>query len=632
MHHASVPIIRQALLAMLIILMTIVGIFVQPLRAAPAPIAYTGVSLAGAEFGENNLPGTYGVNYIYPTRDEVDYFLGKGMNVLRLPFRWERLQPTAFGPFDAAEQARMDDFVAYATGRGASVLLDPHNYARYYGGLIGREVPITAFADFWGRLAQRYKDNPRVIFGLMNEPHDMPTEQWRDAANAAIQAIRATGASNLITVPGNAWAGAHSWNQSWYGTPNAVAMLGIVDPANNYLIEVHQYLDGDSSGRSDQCVSASIGVERVQQFTDWLRQNGRRALLGEFGGGRNPTCDAAVDALLGYLHNNTDVWMGWIWWAGGPWWGDYIFALDPSGGQDRSQMAVLSRYLGTSSAPLAPPAPPTATPLLPTATPLPPASPLPPNQPPSAQGSLTASYQVGSSWEHGYVVEVVLDNRSSAEVRGWSVSWDLAYSESIPNAWNADCWVEGSRVTCASKDYNAQVAVGGRTSFGLQITTSGGAVTRPATLLVNGNATSTGASPAATPVPPTATPVPPTATPVPPTATPVPPTATPVAEQGSLTARYEVNSSWAEGYVVNVALVNTGSSAVNGWSVSWDLAYGEQFVNVWNADCQVEGARVTCVNKDYNGQIAAGSATSFGFQAATSGGAVTYPAVMATAR
>ena len=30
----------------------------------------------------------------------------------------------------------------------------------------------------------------------------MPTETWLDDANAAISAIRATGAENLITVPG----------------------------------------------------------------------------------------------------------------------------------------------------------------------------------------------------------------------------------------------------------------------------------------------------------------------------------------------------------------------------------------------------------------------------------------------
>ncbi len=41
----------------------------------------------------------------------------------------------------------------------------------------------------------------------MNEPHDMNTNDWKTFAQAAINAIRSTGANNLITVPGNAWTG-----------------------------------------------------------------------------------------------------------------------------------------------------------------------------------------------------------------------------------------------------------------------------------------------------------------------------------------------------------------------------------------------------------------------------------------
>lgn len=325
---------------------------------AQSPLTYTGVNLAGADFGEQSLPGTFGTDYTYPTHAEVDYFVSKGMNVFRLPFRWERLQRAQFGSFDAAEQARIDDFVSYATSRGASVVLDPHNYARYYGQVIGQGVPVEAFADFWTRLANRYKNNSRVIFGLMNEPNSMPTELWRDDANRAIQAIRSTGATNLILVPGNAWTGAHSWTQSWYGTPNAVAMLAITDPLNNYAFDVHQYLDSNYSGTSEQCVSATIGAEKLVEFTNWLRQYNRRGFLGEFGGGRNETCYAALDNMLSYLDANREVWVGWTYWAAGPWWGEYIFTLEPTNCPtnctDRPQMIPLSRHLAGVPSPIEP--------------------------------------------------------------------------------------------------------------------------------------------------------------------------------------------------------------------------------------------------------------------------------------
>ena len=177
-------------------------------HAASSNLPYTGVNLAGAEFGPTPTPGnlgTYGSQYQYPTQAEVDYYIGKGMDTFRLPFRWERLQPTLNTPFDATEFSRLDSFVSYATSKGAYVTLDPHNFARYYPdpanfqsstqGLVGSAVPNSAFADFWSRLASTYKNNSHVIFNLMNEPNTMPTEQWVSASNAAISAIRSAGAS-----------------------------------------------------------------------------------------------------------------------------------------------------------------------------------------------------------------------------------------------------------------------------------------------------------------------------------------------------------------------------------------------------------------------------------------------------
>ncbi|HJV68917.1 glycoside hydrolase family 5 protein [Ideonella sp.] len=318
--------------------------------SSPVP-AYRGVSLAGAEFGADPwgngaLPGTYGVNYIYPNQGEVSYFAGKKMNTVRLPFRWERLQPTLQAPFDAAEWSRLNGFVANATAGGTTVVLDPHNYARWYTNIIGAGVSNNAFADFWSRLATAYKGNPKVVFALMNEPHDMATEQWLAAANAAIAAIRAAGANNLVLVPGNGWTGAHSWSQNWYGSPNATTMLGVIDPANNHAYEVHQYLDGDSSGGSATCVSETIGVERLTAFTAWLRSHAKRGFLGEMAGGDNATCHVAVDGMLAYLSANRDVWAGWTWWAAGPWWGGYMFSIEPrSDGSDAPQMGWLTPYL-----------------------------------------------------------------------------------------------------------------------------------------------------------------------------------------------------------------------------------------------------------------------------------------------
>lgn len=325
-------------------------------------LPYRGVNLAGAEFavdpsGNGSIPGNFGSSYTYPDPKYVagynsaSYYVSKGMTTFRLPFRWERLQPTRKAAFNAAEQSRLTTTTDDLLALGAAVVLDPHNYARYGTALIGSgSVPNSDFADFWGRLATLYKSNPRVVFDIMNEPHDMSTEQWVGAANAAIAAIRATGATNLIIVPGNGWDGAHSWSQSWYGTANATAMLQIKDPGNNYAYEVHQYLDDTSSGSSPNCTSATVGSERLAGFTSWLKANGKRGFLGELNGGRSGTCLAALDDMFKHLEANSSVWLGWTFWAGGPWWGNDV--IEPNNnvnnGKDDVRMTMMLPHLAWS--------------------------------------------------------------------------------------------------------------------------------------------------------------------------------------------------------------------------------------------------------------------------------------------
>lgn len=309
-------------------------------------IRWRGVNLSGAEYNSTSLPGRYGYQYFYPAATAVDYFQSKGMNLVRLPFLWERVQPTLNAPLDQTELQRLVGFVNTTTAKGVTVLIDPHNYGRYRQQVVGSAgVPHAAFGDFWSRLAVTFRGNPRVIFGLMNEPYGMPTENWVRAANEAIRRIRATGATNTIAVPGNAWSGAYSWAADWYGTPNAQALLQVVDSGNNMVFEVHQYLDTDSSGTSPTCVSPTVGAQRLTVFTNWLRANGKRGLLGEFAGANNDVCRQALNGMLAYMEANSDVWVGWSYWLAGAWSSADMFSLQPTNGTDKPQMQILQPYL-----------------------------------------------------------------------------------------------------------------------------------------------------------------------------------------------------------------------------------------------------------------------------------------------
>jgi endoglucanase len=342
-----------------------------------AAIQFAGVNLSGAEFGMQNLPGTFGAtsfsgDYSYPTQAEVDYFRGRGMNIIRLPFRWERLQHTNNLTLDATELGRMNGFVAPTTAKGVYVIIDPHNFQRYYpnprsayqtatNGLVGSSVPDADFANFWGQVAAIYKTNDHVIFGLMNEPDSMPTEQLVTSENLAIAAIRAAGATNLILVPGNAYTGAWNWLMNYYGTANGQALLNIVDPGSNYAFEAHQYLDFDDSGTHTNIgftagvPDATVGAQRLVAFTQWLKVNHFKGFLGEFavdnsmiGTGAAQIGDEALTNMLGFIQTNADVWLGWAWWGGGPRWNaNSLFHIDPSNFTtpvDKPVMTVIKNF------------------------------------------------------------------------------------------------------------------------------------------------------------------------------------------------------------------------------------------------------------------------------------------------
>jgi endoglucanase len=265
------------------------------------------------------------------------------MNIIRLPFLWERLQQSLGGDLNAAELARMDVVVAEATAKKVYIILDPHNYARYNGNLIGSSaVSQDNYVDLWKKLSMHYKSNGYVFFALMNEPNGIDINTWLSAANAAIAGIRAQGAANLILVPGISWTGAHSWLTSG----NSTTMVNVKDSGNNFAFEVHQYFDSDSSGNSDTC-STTTGSTRLSDFTSWLKTNNFKGFLGEFAGGNNTDCKAAVTDALTYMRSNSSVWIGWTWWAAGPWWGTYKFTLEPTNNftTDAAQMSWLTPYL-----------------------------------------------------------------------------------------------------------------------------------------------------------------------------------------------------------------------------------------------------------------------------------------------
>lgn len=262
------------------------------------------------------------LNWTTPRQTELAWLVSQGLTRHRLPIRWELVQPVLLGsPANAAVLAAHGisaagklsprhmsyilDVLDAAAAAGAKILVDLHNYCRYSdflyqgdGSIIGFNAgtalaaPYTSsgaqiyerifsksladpvntiseaqFVSFWTEFVNYVEVGTlRAIkghaglagYGLMNEPHDMPTTGgtigftypedltiWTAFAQAAITAIRALDAATAIYVAGNLY------EVAWSANPGG-AYLSNNPPfplvGSNLIYSTHHYLDHISSG------------------------------------------------------------------------------------------------------------------------------------------------------------------------------------------------------------------------------------------------------------------------------------------------------------------------------------------------------------------------------------------------
>jgi len=122
---------------------------------------------------------------------------------------------------------RIDQIITLAANRGAYLVLDLHRF----------RAPKPEHAEFWKDAAERYKNHPAVIFDLFNEPFGIDWKTWKEGGfvanqskvtdesaflseeekkknqgfesigmQALLDAVRGTGAKNLVVVGGLTWS------------------------------------------------------------------------------------------------------------------------------------------------------------------------------------------------------------------------------------------------------------------------------------------------------------------------------------------------------------------------------------------------------------------------------------------
>jgi len=191
------------------------------LNPAGQPVWLQGVNVVSLEF---LVKGDHVLKSVLVAVDEWK------ANLIRLPVKEEYWFGRAAGQKDggAAYRELVDAAITLVANRGAYVLLDLHRF----------RAPRAEHAEFWKDAATKYKNHPAVLFDLFNEPHGTTWEVWRDGGfvaekkgpadedafltpeerakggkgfqaigmQALVDAVRGTGARNIVVAGGLDWA------------------------------------------------------------------------------------------------------------------------------------------------------------------------------------------------------------------------------------------------------------------------------------------------------------------------------------------------------------------------------------------------------------------------------------------
>jgi endoglucanase len=206
------------------------------------PILLRGVNRSGLEYTEPSDAGFLAAAEF--TAEELrEIVLGWRSNVLRLPFNQDWALRGRRGHSAGEYLASIDQVISWAATLGAYTILDlqwldaetvygqteDENHAKR-----DNRVPPAPNADtivLWNTLAARYRDEPAVLFDLLNEPHDpleddflpihliapdgdvvesdgdfIGPEEWVPWATRLVREVRTIRPKGLILVGGVDWA------------------------------------------------------------------------------------------------------------------------------------------------------------------------------------------------------------------------------------------------------------------------------------------------------------------------------------------------------------------------------------------------------------------------------------------
>ena len=227
--------LRRSFIAGCVIAVLVGGLSMVRAATPLAPLHTAGNQILDVNNAAVRLRGvTAGILNEYPyintltdvTPSSFDAAKSWGVNAVRVPLSeefWFQSIGCRYPISPTDYQNNVATVVQRITSRGMLAILDLHvNTKTNTGWCNAAQQPMADYPraiTFWQQVANRFKTNPLVGFDLYNEPHDISWYVWRNGGTvldfsgywraAGMQqmydAVRGTGAQNLIFVSGSKW-------------------------------------------------------------------------------------------------------------------------------------------------------------------------------------------------------------------------------------------------------------------------------------------------------------------------------------------------------------------------------------------------------------------------------------------
>jgi hypothetical protein len=200
--------------------------------------------------------------------------------------------------------ATIDQQIQWIEAAGMDVILDLHWSDRGEGGQAAQQRMADQNSKaFWTQVADKYKTDGRVQFELYNEPHNITWDVWLSGGPSGdgftvvgmqelYDAVRATGANNLVI------AGGVDWAYDLTGVPSH-RLKGY-----NVAYATHPY---DETGKQPANWRVDWGFLAA---TDPV-------LITEFGVHNGDCGTGYYSSVIQYADSVGASWTGWAWYVGG---------------------------------------------------------------------------------------------------------------------------------------------------------------------------------------------------------------------------------------------------------------------------------------------------------------------------